>query len=406
MSTYRYDPNRGVEEVKVNKKKADEGKEISWVAIVVGFAIFWPVGLGLLVAKIAQLSQKADNPLRQLQRQQTAQQQINRAGREQWQQNARQAAQQKQKWLVKSKSGLGLQILGWFLAFCGVMITAEALDWMIYAGFLSAVPELFAGLGFLAGGVSSLFVGLRNKKRQKRCLKYLAIIGQREDIPVGELSRITGFARRQVLEDLDYLLEKGILPEGGYVDMSSETLYISALAAQKAAVQRAADAAAEAVKRQSAAVPKEVESGYSGLLRNIRRANDEIADPVLSQKIDRLEEIAGRIFRIVEEEPERKREISTFLDYYLPTTQKLLDAYGDFEAAGIEGENLKEAKGRIEQIMDAVVTGFERQLDQLYRSDAMDINSEIRVMETMLKRDGAGVQDDFFGAAAVQKMPD
>ena len=72
MSTYRYDPSRGVEEVKVNKKKADEGKEISWVAIVVGFAIFWPVGLGLLVAKIAQLSKKTGSHEAWLQRQQTA----------------------------------------------------------------------------------------------------------------------------------------------------------------------------------------------------------------------------------------------------------------------------------------------------------------------------------------------
>lgn len=94
------------------------------------------------------------------------------------------------------------------------------------------------------------------------------------------------------------------------------------------------------------------------------------------------------------------------MDYYLPTTQKLLDAYGDFEAAGVEGENLREAKKRIEQIMDAVVAGFERQLDQLYHSDAMDINSEVQVMETMLKRDGSSVEEDFFGATAVQEKTD
>ena len=71
MSTYRYDPDKGIEEVRPNRKKKEE--EISWVAIVVAFAVFWPVGLGLLVAKIAQLSEKAGNPLRAQQRQQTAQ---------------------------------------------------------------------------------------------------------------------------------------------------------------------------------------------------------------------------------------------------------------------------------------------------------------------------------------------
>ena len=151
---------------------------------------------------------------------------------------------------------------------------------------------------------------------------------------------------------------------------------------------------------------KQQEEGYAAILHNIRRANDEIADPELSAKINRLEEISAKIFRIVEEDPKRKKEIATFLDYYLPTTQKLLDAYGDFEAAGVEGENLREAKKRIEQIMDAVVAGFERQLDQLYHSDAMDINSEVQVMETMLKRDGSSVEEDFFGATAVQEKTD
>ena len=57
------------------------------------------------------------------------------------------------------------------------------------------------------------------------------------------------------------------------------------------------------------------EQGYSGILREIRRANDRIADPVLSQKIDRLEEVAGKIFRIIEKEPAKKAKASTFLNY-------------------------------------------------------------------------------------------
>ena len=140
------------------------------------------------------------------------------------------------------------------------------------------------------------------------------------------------------------------------------------------------------------------------LRRDIRRANDRIADPVISAKIDRLEELAGKIFRIVEEEPEKKAKASTFLNYYLPTTQKLLDSYADFEEAGVSGENVSQAKQRIASTMDKIVEGFERQLDQLYQSDAMDVDTDIRVMEQMLRRDGAGAADDFgMGAAAVQE---
>ena len=151
----------------------------------------------------------------------------------------------------------------------------------------------------------------------------------------------------------------------------------------------------EPAREAAAPPPSETEEGYSGVLRNIRRANDRIADPVLSQKIDRLEQITGRIFKEVEEHPEKRERIHTFFDYYLPTTQKLLDAYADFEETGVEGEHLREAKARIASIMDSIVGGFAHQLDQLYSSDAMDVVTDIKVMEAMLNRDMATMARDF-----------
>lgn len=153
--------------------------------------------------------------------------------------------------------------------------------------------------------------------------------------------------------------------------------------------------------------PKETEEGCSGILRRIRRANDAIADPGLSAKIDRLETITAKIFRAVEEDPKKRDRIDTFLNYYLPTTQKLLDSYAEFEAAGVEGENLRQAKARIESTMDLIIKGFEHQLDELYKADAMDVDSDIRVMETMLERDTASVEKDFgLGEFAAEQKPE
>ena len=135
--------------------------------------------------------------------------------------------------------------------------------------------------------------------------------------------------------------------------------------------------------------------GYSGILRDFRRVNDRIADEALSRKIDRLEQVSAMIFKEVEEHPEKRERIRTFFDYYLPTTQKLLEAYAEFEETGVDGEHLREAKERIEQTMDGIVEGFEHQLDQLYTADAMDVVSDIKVMETMLHRDTASVAKDF-----------
>lgn len=49
------------------------------------------------------------------------------------------------------------------------------------------------------------------------------------------------------------------------------------------------------------------------------------------------------------------------------------------------------------------MAGFERQLDQLYQSDAMDVDSDIRVMEQMLRRDGGSAAEDFGMGAALQQ---
>ena len=109
----------------------------------------------------------------------------------------------------------------------------------------------------------------------------------------------------------------------------------------------------------------------------------------------------------MEEDPKKRDRIDTFLNYYLPTTQKLLDSYAEFEAAGGEGENLRQAKARIESTMDLIIKGFEHQLDELYKADAMDVDSDIRVMETMLERDTASVEKDFgLGEFAAEQKPE
>lgn len=140
-------------------------------------------------------------------------------------------------------------------------------------------------------------------------------------------------------------------------------------------------------------------------IREMKRLNDSIKDETISSQIDRLEEVSGKIFDCVKADPGKLPQIRKFMNYYLPTTLKLLENYADFEEAGVSGENLSQAKSRIAATMDNIVAGFEHQLDELYRTDAMDVDSDIRVMETMLRRDTASAADDFgLGGAAVQRQ--
>ncbi len=120
----------------------------------------------------------------------------------------------------------------------------------------------------------------------------------------------------------------------------------------------------------------------------MRRLNDSIKDPTISRQIDHIESTTGKIFGYVMEHPEKKSQIRRFMNYYLPTTIKLLNAYDRLDDAGVSGANIDGAKGRISELMRTVVQAFDRQLDALYQGEAMDISAEIKVMENMMAGDG------------------
>ena len=122
----------------------------------------------------------------------------------------------------------------------------------------------------------------------------------------------------------------------------------------------------------------------------MRRLNDSIEDPVISAQIDHLEEITGKILDHVAEHPQKLPQIRRFLDYYLPTTLKILNAYDRMDAAGVSGANIDGTKGKIETMMTTLVSAFDKQLDALFGEEALDISTDITVLEQMLAREGLG----------------
>ncbi len=122
----------------------------------------------------------------------------------------------------------------------------------------------------------------------------------------------------------------------------------------------------------------------------MHRLNDSIEDPVISEQIDRLEATTKKIIAHVVEHPDKLPQIRRFLNYYLPTTLKLLNAYDRADSAGISGTNVDGTKGKVSEMMDTIVTAFDKQLDALFGDEALDISTDITVMEQMLAREGIG----------------
>jgi 5-bromo-4-chloroindolyl phosphate hydrolysis protein. len=374
----------------------------SWALIIFLFAVgAWFLALPLLFMKLfasdggsvrrrTTFGESGSRiPYRQQSTQaQTAQEQA------QWAERAGQHANRAEKFArqvtktpaLTSSSSKKLKFFGLILAAIGLALASDPAG-MVFRGYVEYfLWNMMKYLAITAGGMGMFFSGVSMDRAMQRYARYLAVMGDQESVAVTELARKLGYTGKRVEKDLQKMIEKGYFGGQAYLNVALGYFFRSSQA----------DAAFEQKQREeSAQPPKEAEEGYSGILRNIRRANDRIADPVLSQKIDRLEAITAKIFRAVEEDPKKRSRISTFMDYYLPTTQKLLDTYAEFEETGVEGENLRQSKEHIEQMMDSIIEGFEHQLDSLYQSDAMDVDSDIRVMEAMLHRDTASVEKDF-----------
>lgn len=416
--TRRYTTSNG----RTPQKKQDNGM---WIAVIVLFCLgLWPVALGLMayiwlagdkskrpedqvrrarqkmddtideaLRRVSQAGEAADRAGKQAQegprvvQAQPPQGEFEHRSRVRQSQKKERGAKSMEKQIRKALGGDGstLQVLGIIFVAVSSMVLIEPIGDLFSLGTMAyAIEELIVGLNFLAAGGIMLGRGLYLKALTRRCRKYMTAIGNSDRLDIDLIARRVGRNYGQAVHDLGKLIDKGVLGDDRYLDLEQGCL-----------LRYGAEGERRREPPATAPEPPEAQEGYSGLLRRIRHANDRIADPVLSAKIDRLEQIAGQIFKEVEEHPDKKEKMRTFFEYYLPTTQKLLDAYADFEETGVEGENLRSAKQRIEQTMDSIVDGFAHQLDNLFSADAMDVVSDIRVMETMLQRDTGSAAKDF-----------
>lgn len=128
-------------------------------------------------------------------------------------------------------------------------------------------------------------------------------------------------------------------------------------------------------------------------IREMHRLNDAIADETISAQIDQLEDATSKILDHVIAHPEKQPQIRKFLIYYLPTTLKLLNTYDRMGATGVSGENIDGTMAKIETMMDTIVSSFHKQLDALFQDEAMDIASDITVMENLLVQEGLADMD-------------
>ena len=353
-----------------NPNRNDSGDLIYWIVTIVLLVSIWPVGLFLLLRKLMGGGRRRKHPY-DIRRES--------AGPVPGTQGMGRGPARQQTPAMSGKPGKGLTVAGIVVAVIfGIALTslpAVALS----EGLLQALAIMSPVIGFFCGGLAMIWAGTQRSKKARRFRKYLALIGRRESISITTLAQAMPVSVHKACDDLQEMLDSGIL-EAGYLDMSTGRLILSD----------------EGLPEEEPPAPQSEEdeedtldmSDDNAVLGEIRRLNDDIDDPVMSRKIDRIGEITGKIFAYQKQNPGRAGQLNSFLSYYLPTTLKILRAYARMEEQGVEGENIRSAKERIEGMMDKVVEGFEKQLDRLFQDDAMDIATDVQVLERMLEKDG------------------
>ena len=377
-----------------NARRSKSGDPpIPWFIVFLAFIFATPVGIGLFVLNVV-LSQR-DKFMPQ------------RGARSAWQPQGgapspQAAGQPQSKDASDKRLADTLMIIGMILAAIGGFSSLAVLFdelWILtdlgdIAWFLE---EIWPVAMMLFGGLACCFASHRVRTGWLTRRKIANIVGDADHMYIADIAAALGCSVDKCVDHLENCIVKGVFGQGAYLDMRSMSLVVRGAA--PAPRQAPAAPKPEPEPRPEAAAPAqpEEETRYDKILKELRRINDAIPDEEMSAKISRLEAVSARIFEQIQDDPDKLPQLRKFMDYYLPTSLKLLDTYAELDAQGVEGANITESKTRIERSMDTLVTAFENQLDKLFQDDALDVSADIEVMEKMLSADGLVGDSDPFG---------
>lgn len=313
-------------------------------------------------------------------------------------------------------AGIGYGVGAIMIVFAVMLLFGAMLVGDMEFGMISTVFNLLViGVcGFMA------YKGTTALTRNKRFKTYIDEIGNAEFCNISELAESVSKPFKFVVKDIEWMIDNGWFRQG-HLDRQKTCLIVTDRMYhqyqqledkkemhRREEEERAQRQRADAAKRQeeerkaqqtqaayrkglSPEVQKVIEQG-DAYVKKIRECNDAIPGEEISAKISRMEMLVDKIFDRVEQNPESVSDIKKLMDYYLPTTVKLLEAYADMDAQPVGGENIQTAKKEIEDTLDTLNIAFEKLLDSLFQDAAWDVSSDISVLNAMLVQEG--LKDD------------
>ena len=373
--------------------------QFPWWAIVIGFVVWWPLGfifIGLNTAmkngKLGGFEEKARVRTQSFGRVNTTpvyDAEVRPLNGSALRRSADPGAQPAAKRLKGAALATGLTVAGVLLLICALAALPDAIYWLPEAlteggsYWTWLVEDSMPMLMSLTGGIGCLFGGwhIRTSRRMRR--KIDKIVGDAKYMYIQDIADALPCSYDKCCKHLENCIDEGLFGPDAYLDMRCKCLVVS---------QRPPEPTPAPAPKPEKQPEKQTDmperDQYKKILDELRRVNDAIPDEEMSDKISRLEAVSAKIFEQAKSDPDKLPQMRKFMDYYLPTSLKLLNTYAELDNQGVEGENISESKRRIEQTMDTLVKAFENQLDRLFASDALDVSTDIDVMQNMLRADG------------------
>lgn len=311
---------------------------------------------------------------------------------------------------------------------CSIVLLFFAITSWLAGGY--GIPEIVVMALFLILGVTGFVIcgcGTGIRARIRRFRTYVRVLGRREYCNIQELSKAVKKNARYVVRDLEDMFSRGWFLQG-HLDEQKTCLIVSdgmyrqylQIEAQRRQSEEEIEASGtygmpaekegdirenpkqKKTEEKSMEGRKTRASGRSKLppkvqrvieegdayIRKIHVCNNAIHGEEISAKISRMELLVDRIFDRVEQNPESVDDIHKLLEYYLPTTIKLLEAYQEMDAQPVAGENIRSSKREIEATLDTLNIAFEKLLDSMFQETAWDVSSDISVLQTLLAQEG------------------
>ena len=273
---------------------------------------------------------------------------------------------------------------------------------LVAIGLIMLLIKLAAAVPFIAAGAvlggALVFAGTRKIRFAGAFDRYRNAIGLRESYSLKELAQRGSESVADVQRNVRKMLAKGMFKQAT-LDEASGLLLMTPEACESHERELAEARRAErqqalvqsAGSKESAALTAEQQQLLDrgkAFIAVIREGNDAIPDEETSRTLDRIEHVVTAILDAAAEKPELIDDLDRLLDYYLPTTVKLLETYRELDSQPIQSDNIVDSKREIEKALDSLSVAFEKLLDSLFRDVATDVSSDITVLRTVLAQEG------------------